>query len=135
LAGGAISWSSKKQAVVALSSTESEYVGLSLAAKEAVWLRRFLGGIGISEIYNGEPVTILADNQGSIKLAQNDSTRNRTKHIDIRYHFTKNAILEGEITLKYCSTTEMVADMMTKALGKVKLDEFVKLAGLVRTSG
>jgi hypothetical protein len=48
---------------------------------------------------------------------------------------SKNAILEGEITLKYCSTTEMVADMITKALGKVKLDEFVKLVGLVRTSG
>jgi hypothetical protein len=135
LAGGAISWSSKKQAVVALSSTESEYVGLSLAAKEAVWLRRLVGEIGISEVYNGEPVTNLADNQGSIKLAQNDSTSKRTKHIDIRYHFTKNAILDGEITLKYYSTTEMVADMMTKALEKVKQDEFVQLAGLVRTSG
>jgi hypothetical protein len=94
-----------------------------------------VGGIGISEIYNGEPVTILADNQGSIKLAQNDSTSKRTKHIDIRYHFMKNAILEEEITLKYCSTTEMAADMMTKALGNVKLGEFVKLAELVRTSG
>jgi hypothetical protein len=82
-----------------------------------------------------QTVTILADNQGSIKLAENDSTSKRTKHIDIRYHFTKNAILEGKITLKHCSTTEMVANMMTKALGKVKLDEFVELAGLVRRSG
>jgi hypothetical protein len=56
MAGGAISWSSKRQAVVSLSSTESEYVGLSLAAKEAVWLRRLVGAIGISEIYNDEPV-------------------------------------------------------------------------------
>jgi hypothetical protein len=84
LVGGAISWSSKKQAVVALSPTESEYDGLSLTAKEAVWLRRLVGGIGISKIYNGEPVTIFAANQGSIKMAQNDSTSKRAKHIDIR---------------------------------------------------
>jgi hypothetical protein len=135
MAGGAISCNSKRQAVVALSSTESEYVGLSLAAKEAVWLRRLVGAIGISEIYNGEPVTILADNQGSVKLAEYSSTSKRAKHIDIRYHFTKNSISDGEIALKYCSTTEMVADMMTKPLGKVKLEEFAKLAGLVRTSG
>jgi hypothetical protein len=82
--------------VVALSSTESEYVGLSLAAKEAVWLRRLVGGIRTAKIYNGEPVTILVGNQGSIKLAE-------------------NAILERIITLKYCNITEMVADTMTKA--------------------
>jgi hypothetical protein len=107
----------------------------TLSAKEAVWLRRLVGGIGISEVNKREPVTILADNQESIKLAQNESTSKRTKHFDIRYHFTKNAILEGEITLQYCSTTEMVADIMTKVLGKVKLDEFAKLAGHVSTSG
>jgi hypothetical protein len=135
IAGGAVSWSSKKQSVAPLSSTESEYVGFSLAAKKAVWLRRLVDGFGIVQIHDGEPVLILADNQGSMKLAENDSTSKRTKHIDIRYQFTKNAILEGEIALKYCSTTEMVADMMTKPLGKVKLDEFAKLAGLVRTSG
>jgi hypothetical protein len=94
-----------------------------------------VGGIGISEIYNAEPVIILAENQGSIKFAENDSTSKRTKHIDIRYHLTKNAILDGDITLKYCSTTKMVADMMTKPLGRFKLGEFVKLVGLVRTSG
>jgi hypothetical protein len=61
MAGGAIAWSSKKQAVLALSSIESEYIGLSLAAKKAVWQRRLVGGIGIAQIHNGEPITILAE--------------------------------------------------------------------------
>jgi hypothetical protein len=56
-------------------------------------------------------------------------------NFNIRYHFTKNAILERKITLKYCSTTELVADMMTKPLIKMKQEEISELAGLVRTSG
>jgi hypothetical protein len=61
----------------------------------------------------------LADCQEGIKLAQNDSTSKQTKHIDIRYHFTKSTILKEEIAFKYCSTTEMVAYIIIKALGKL----------------
>ena len=94
-----------------------------------------IGGLGIEQICNGEPVIFVADNQGSIKLAENDSTSKRSKHIDIRYHYTKYAILEEEFALKILQVCGNGCRHNEKSLGKVKMDEFVKLAGLVRTSG
>ena len=84
IAGGTVSWLSKKQAIVALSTTKAEYVALCSAAQEAVWLRRMLYELGtLSE----KPTVLMEDNQGAIALSQNPVEHARTKHIEIRYHF------------------------------------------------
>ncbi|XP_076358827.1 uncharacterized protein LOC143251272 [Tachypleus tridentatus] len=85
-AGAAVSWISKKQSTVALSTSMAEYIALSLAAQETVWLRRLLQEIG-SEV--DDPVRIMEDNQGTIDMVQNPVGHTRTKHIDIRYHFIR----------------------------------------------
>jgi hypothetical protein len=84
LPGAAISWSSKRQSIIALSSTESEYVGLCFANKEAVWLRRIMRDVGLGCDKGVKPIKIYADNQGSIKIANNSCTTKRLKHIDIQ---------------------------------------------------
>ena len=124
---GAVSWSSKKQNVIALSSTEAEYIAQTHAAKEAIWLRTF-----INEIRGGEkgPLTIMGDNQGAIALAKDNKFHSRTKHIDLRYHFIREAVDEKKIAMKYIPTSDNVADIFTKALVKPKFKEFVELLGL-----
>jgi hypothetical protein len=88
--------------------------------------------VGIGCDIGVKPIKIYADNQGSIKIANNSCTTKRPKHIDIQFHFTRSVIESGEIELEYCSTSMMVADMMTKALARVKVEEFT---GLAETSG
>ena len=83
--GGAISWLSKKQPVVALSTSEAEYIALSCAAQEAVWLKLLLTSFGVSI---DKPITIKEDNQGAIAIARDPVKHTRAKHIDIRFHFS-----------------------------------------------
>uniref|UniRef100_H3HA27 Integrase catalytic domain-containing protein n=1 Tax=Phytophthora ramorum TaxID=164328 RepID=H3HA27_PHYRM len=116
--GGCISWRSKKQRTVALSSTEAEYMALSEATQEAVWLKVFLCELG--EMASDEAVKIYEDNQGSIALAKNPQFHKRTKHIDIRYHFVREKVEDGQVVLQYVSTTDMLADIMTKAIAAVQ---------------
>uniref|UniRef100_A0AAV1T0Y1 Reverse transcriptase Ty1/copia-type domain-containing protein n=1 Tax=Peronospora matthiolae TaxID=2874970 RepID=A0AAV1T0Y1_9STRA len=111
---GCISWRSKKQSTVALSSTEAEYMALTEAAQEAIWLKAFLHELG--EMNSDEAVKIYEDNQGSIALAKNPEFHKRTKHIDIRYHFVREKVAEGKVVLEYCSTKDMKADLMTKPI-------------------
>ena len=124
---GAVSWSSKKQNIVALSSTEAEYVAQTHAAKEAIWLQSF-----ISEIRGNkkDPLTILCDNQGAIALAKDNKFHARTKHIDLRYHFVREAVEDGKIKVAYIPTDENVSDIFTKPLAKPKFQKFVELLGL-----
>lgn len=108
-----LSWLSRKQTTVALSTTEAEYVAATSAAQEAMWLRNLLVDFGIQQV--GATI-IYEDNQGAIKLASNSKNYTRVKHISIKYHFIKDLIENGMIKLVYCCTERMLADVMTKAL-------------------
>jgi len=113
VAGGSVSWSSKKQPTVALSTVEAEYMAASNATKEAIWLRTLLKDLGFTQT---QATTIYADNQGCIALSRNPVSHSRAKHIDIRHHFIRERVANKEVDLKFCSTREMVADVVTKAL-------------------
>ena len=123
-----VSWSSKKQASVTKSTTEAEYVTLSQATQEAIWLRRLLSDIGCR---SEEPTVIFEDNQGAIEISKNAKFHNRTKHIDVRFHFIREKVLLNEVKVIYLSTEEMLADVMTKELTKGK---FEKLRNMLNIS-
>uniref|UniRef100_A0A146LH62 Retrovirus-related Pol polyprotein from transposon TNT 1-94 n=3 Tax=Lygus hesperus TaxID=30085 RepID=A0A146LH62_LYGHE len=117
LGGGLISWESKKQPTVALSSTEAEYMGLTEGSKEAIHLQRLLSEIMKSD---GQPIVIYNDNQSALKLSMNHMFHNRTKHIDIKHHFVRECIENAQVILEYMPTNKMPADMLTKSLCQVK---------------
>ncbi|KAI0982296.1 hypothetical protein GJ496_006005 [Pomphorhynchus laevis] len=122
LANVPVSWISCKQRIVALLSTaEAEYVALSVATQEVQWLRQVLADIG--EQCN-EPTTIFEDNQPAIAIASGKSEHKRTKHIDIKFHFVRASIQQRIVKLEYCTTNEMLADIMTKPLNKEKIQYF-----------
>lgn len=116
--GGAISWSSKRQETVAVSSTEAEYMALAAATQDALWLRQFE-----AEFWSiDKPTTILCDNQSAISLANNNAYHSRTRHIDIKHHFVRKKIEKKQIDVQPIGTKEMVADSLTKGLFKEKHD-------------
>ena len=110
---GLISWKSTKQSCIALSTVEAEYVSIGEASKEAYWLYKLSKQL---ELNINLPIIINEDNQGTIKLIKNPVFHKRTKHIDTRYHYIRNLYEENYIDIKYCQTTEMLADIMTKSL-------------------
>ena len=128
--GGAVSWSSKRQEIISLSTTKSEYVAATHAAKEALWLRSFIG-----ELFTplAEPITLFSDNQSAIALTKDHQYHARTKHIDVRFHFIRWIIEEGKLRLVYCPTADMVADTLTKALPSPKVKHFAVELGLRST--
>ena len=121
-----MSWRSKKQNTVALSSAEAEYVALSSAAQESLWMRRLNSELGNPP---EGPTIILEDNQSAIAMAKNPQFHGRAKHIDIRHHFIREQVSDGIIELKYCPTQEMVADMLTKGLAQQRFCLFEKWLG------
>ena len=127
LGGAAISWSSKRQNTIALSSCEAEYMAASEAAKEALWMRRLLNELG----YAGpQQVIIQADNKSAIALAENPMHHGRTKHIEIRYHFIREKVTEGHIKLSFVPTKDEAADGLTKPLTGEAFSKFIKELGL-----
>lgn len=116
-----VSWKTKKQPTVALSTCEAEYMALASTVQECLYLEHLLGEM---DGYNYTQTVIHEDNQGTIALARNPVNRKRCKHIDIKYHFIRSTVNEGKVNLMYCSTDEMVADVMTKPVSKFKLGKF-----------
>ncbi len=128
MGGTAVSWLSKQQPVVALSSCEAEYIALSAAVQELIWLNRLLGELGFKDLVF---TVIYEDNQGAIALAKNPVGHKRTKHIDMRYHFIREKIDRGQLVLKYRSTKDMTADIFTKGLPVNKFVQFRADLGVV----
>ena len=124
--GTAISWRSKKQTCVALSTAEAEYIALSGATQESLWLQQLLADLKKEE---AKSMVIYEDNQSAISMARNPQFHGRTKHIAIKYHFIRELVTNGKLELRYFRTNDMVADMMTKGLSG---EQFEKLRLMAR---
>ncbi|XP_045539389.1 secreted RxLR effector protein 161-like [Papilio machaon] len=124
--GCVISWQSRKQKTVSLSSTEAEYVALSEAAREAVYLRNVMFDI-TGKTY---AIKLLCDNQSALKLATSHQAHTRSKHIDVRFHYVRDAVENKLINIEYISTQEMPADLLTKGLLSAKHYKFMNMLGL-----
>lgn len=101
----------------------------TLATKEAIWLKTLLSELGTTT-GDGDGITLMSDNQGSIALAKNPVHHQRTKHIDVRFHFIRDQVLARVIKLVYCQTSSMVADICTKALSRDKFEKFREMMGM-----
>nr|GFA95490.1 retrovirus-related Pol polyprotein from transposon TNT 1-94 [Tanacetum cinerariifolium] len=121
LGSGVVSCASKKQATVALSSTEAEYVAATKAACQAIWLRRMLSDL--NQTQNGA-TTIFCDNMSAIAMTRNPVLQHRTKHIAIKHHFIRELVAERQVELEFCRTDQQLADLFTKSLSRGKFEEF-----------
>ena len=113
LGGGCIAWSSKKQSVVALSTTEAEYIALAHASKQLIWLRRLLGEIGINIADSSK---LFTDNLSAMAIVHDSTYHARTKHINTAFHFTREIVASNEASLTYVPLKENPADILTKGL-------------------
>lgn len=107
-----ISWCTKRQKCISLSIMEAEYVALSEAVKETIFIRKLLNEIG----YNIETPLVYCDNLAAIEIAKNPKDNQRAKHIDLKFHFVRNAIKNNEIDLNYIKSKDNKADIFTKPL-------------------
>ena len=127
-AGGAVSWQSRLQKTVALSTTEAEYMAAVEAGKEVLWMKDFIGELGIRQ----EEYPLYCDSQSAIHLAKNAAYHSRMKHIQRRYHWIWERVEEREFVLTKIHTTENGSDMLTKVLTPDKLQACRKQIGLER---
>ncbi|KAJ9520116.1 hypothetical protein QJQ45_030042, partial [Haematococcus lacustris] len=118
LNGGAISWSSRLQPTVAMSTAEAEYMAASSATKEALWLRKLMRDLQLE----ARCVKMSCDNQAALQLLHNPMATARAKHIDVHHHFVRERITRGEVAFSYCHTDSMLADIFTKPLAAVKFN-------------
>ena len=113
MSGGAVAWSSRKQPIVTLSTTEAEFVAARACACQAVWMRRILKEIGHSQI---EGTKLMCDNTSTIKLSKSLVPRERSKHIRVRFHFLRDLTKERIVNLLFCGTPNQLANLLTKPL-------------------
>ena len=126
VSGCAIRWKATLQHIVALSTIEAEYMAITEACKEAIWLKGLF-----SELSEELQVsTVFCDSQSAIFLTKDQMFHERTKHIDVRYHFVRDVIARGDIVVSKVSTHDNPADMMTKPLPIAKFEHCLDLVGI-----
>lgn len=121
LSSRAVSWCSKKQPIVTLSTREVEFVAAAYCVCQGIWLKRILEELCVKQ---NKCLTVLCDNGSTIKLSKNHVMHGRTKHIDVRFHFLRDLCKEGVVKLEFCGTQDQLADLLTKP---VKNESFLKL--------
>lgn len=126
LSGSVISWGCRKQRTIALSSTEAEYMAITEGCREAVSLINLQNEI-TEQMYT---IKLYNDNQSAKKLSENPIFHNRTKHIDIQYHYCREVISDKIVEINYLPTGEMPADIFTKSLNSVKHHKFINMLGI-----
>jgi hypothetical protein len=126
---GAVSWLSKKQPIVTLSTTEAEFVAAAGCASQVVWMRRVLNQLGHVQ---KKSTIVMCDNSSIIKLSNNPVMHGRSKHIDVRFHFLRELVNDGIIELLHCGTEEQTADIMTKPLKLESFHKFRSQMGMCR---
>uniref|UniRef100_A0AAV1U9U7 Integrase catalytic domain-containing protein n=1 Tax=Peronospora matthiolae TaxID=2874970 RepID=A0AAV1U9U7_9STRA len=134
LMGAPVSWGSKKQSSVSLSTSEAEYIALSLAIQEGKWVHRLLCEILAAANEPGPDLVIREDNQSCIKTTKNPVNHGRAKHIDIKYHHIHDEVKRGEVQLEYCETSVMMADIMTKGLSGPRHKDLTTALGIRASS-
>jgi hypothetical protein len=129
LSGSTITWTSQKQKVISMSSCEAEYVAAAAAATQGVWLRNL-----ISDLTGRPPekFKLFVDNQSAIALVKNPVHHDRSKHIDIKYHYIRQCYEEGKLDVDHIRTDRQLADILTKALGRTRFVEMRERLGVVR---
>ena len=128
LGGSIVTWTSQKQKVMAISSCEAEYVAAAAAMCQGVWLSRLLADLTGRSV---EKFQLLIDNKSTIALSKNPVHHVRSKHIDIKYHYIRQCIEEGKVEVDHIGTDNQLADILTKALGRVRFVEMWEKLGVV----
>jgi hypothetical protein len=128
LGASPIAWQSLKQKMVALSTCEAEYVAAATAACQVVWLRRLLGELTGVE---ARPPALKVDNQPAIALAKNPVLHDRSKHIDVKFHFIRDCVDGGQMVIEFVDSGRQLADILTKPLGRLRFQELRGLIGMV----
>ena len=128
IGSGAVSWSSKLQTLVALSTTEAEYISAVEAGKEIVWMRQFLNELGYPQ--HG-PSILRMDNQSAISVSKNPEHHGRMKHLDLRWYWLRDVVDAGTLDPSFVPTNEMAADILTKQLMRPQVEKCRELMGLV----
>lgn len=119
LNGGAVSWKSSKQSTIADSTTEAEYIAASEAAKEGVWMRRFLEELGVVPSI-ARPIVLYCDNSGAIAQAKEPRDHPKSKHVLRKFHIIREIVERGDIEISKVATEDNVADPFTKPLPQPK---------------
>ncbi|KAH9723693.1 hypothetical protein KPL70_007207 [Citrus sinensis] len=132
LGSGTISWCSKRQPTVSLSTTEVEYRAAVMAAQESTWLIQLMNDLHQPVDY---AVLLYCDNQSAIRLAENPVFHARTKHVEVHYHFVREKVLQKEIEMRQVKTDEQIADLFTKSLSVGKFEHFRRQLSVIQRMG